>query len=100
MNVDVHLIQITEDKLKNILLENQSRVATKNEWIAPLGLFISLLLAVLTTDAKPAFGLSSHAWQAIFLISCALSIIWLLVAIKNIKDGLTVDDLIKKIKNI
>lgn len=98
-NIDVHLIQITEDRLKNILFENETKVARKNDWIAPLGIFISLLLAILTGDPKEFIGLSGDVWKALFVICCIISFVYLLKWFKNRDDGLSIDALIEKIKN-
>ena len=100
MNVEVHVIKITEDKLRNILLENQGEMSKKNEWVTPVGIFLTLLIAILTTEAKTAFGLSSDSWQAIFIVCAGLCVIWFFRTVKRARGGLCVDDLISRIKNL
>lgn len=99
VNVDVHLIQITEDRLKNILVEHQSNVATEKNWVTPLCLLLSFLLALTTTEAKEIFGVSSSTWEALFIGVCIMSVIWLVVSVKNIRTAMSIEQLIRKIKN-
>jgi len=97
-NIEQELIQVTEDKLKLILNEHIDSVEKKNSWIAPLSLFITLLIVFATTDFKEAY-LSANTWEAIFIITAVLIFTWLLKSIYNFINAKTVIDIINRIKN-
>lgn len=51
-NVDQTQILILEDRLENILLKNEKIMKSKVSWTTPLGLFLTGLVALLTSDFK------------------------------------------------
>lgn len=77
-NVSQECIGTTVDKLKLSLIDNQKIMITQSAWHAPLGIFISLLLTLLTADFKTILGISKYCWQAIFIILAVISFVWLL----------------------
>lgn len=101
-NVKSDLIEITEDKLENILLKHLSNVSIKRSWAVPLSIFLSLLLANLTADFTLKFQIPGHFWQALFVLSCLGSGIWLVITIVKIVfkyNKTTIEGLISQIKN-
>lgn len=68
------LIEITEDKLENILLKHRQAAADARSWSTPL----SLLLALLTATFPAKWGLAADAWQAEFAAGAVVLLIWLL----------------------
>lgn len=99
VNVDVHLIQITEDKLRNILVEHHGNATAEKNWVAPLSLFLSFILVLTTTDAKEIFGVSANMWETIFIFACGVSVFWLVIAVKNRRAAMGVEQVIQRIKN-
>lgn len=97
MNVSQNVIVITEDKLRLHLSSGVKRMERKNVWIAPLGIFLAIMLPFLTADFKDFF-LKAATWQAVFVIAAVLSFIWFLLAIFQRIKSETIDDLIEKIK--
>jgi hypothetical protein len=83
-NTKSDLIEITEDKLENILLKNQKYIDLKMSWLNPFSLFSSLLLAKLTSDFKDFLKIGKETWEAIFIIGIILSFIWLCYTIFRI----------------
>lgn len=77
-NISQEIIIINLDKIKLVLSEYQQILQKKKDWINPLSLFFSLLVTNLTVTFSPTWGLSADTWQAIFIITNALSLIWLL----------------------
>ncbi|WP_323775121.1 hypothetical protein [Alcanivorax sp.] len=100
-NVKSDLIEITEDKLENILLKHLKRMGTRKGWLAPLGLCISFILANVSATFSAKFGIPASTWEAVFILAAIGSSIWLLVSIvsmcANWKESST-DSLISKIK--
>ncbi len=101
-NVKSDLIEITEDKLENILLKHIRKIGTRKAWLAPLGLFISIILANISATFTEKFGIPSSIWEAIFFIGAIASGIWLIASfvlmIVNWKES-SIDYLISRIKN-
>lgn len=101
-NTKSDLIEITEDKLENILLKNHKYLDLKTSWINPLSLFLTLLLAKLTADFKDFLEISRNTWEAIFIIGIILSFIWLvwtIIRIVTYWDKSSLDYLLKIVKN-
>ena len=101
-NVSQGIIHITEDKLHVILLEYEKKNKKFYSWTTPLGVFISCLVATLTSSFQKALGLSPDTWKAIFILCTVSSFIWFVLsafgALKNRKDR-EICRLIELIKN-
>ncbi len=80
-NIKSDLIEITEDKLENILLKHLSKLAARRSWITPLTLAVTLGLTITTATFSTTFGLDAAVWQAVFLILACGSFIWLILAV-------------------
>jgi hypothetical protein len=97
-NLDQDVIQITEDKLRLILNQHLDQIEQKQAWIAPLGVFLTIVLTLTTASFKDAF-LSASVWDAIFIVSAILSIAWLIKTSYRAFNSPSVDDVVEKIKN-
>ena len=101
-NVKSDLIEITEDKLENILLKQLKRMGLRKTWITPLGFVVTIMLANLSATFGDKFGINGYVWEAVFLLGAFGSVIWLVVSIIMIiifwKEG-SLNFLIAKIKN-
>lgn len=101
-NVKSDLIEITEDKLENILLKHLRKMAIRKEWITPFSLFLTVLLANLTATFAKKFGIDADVWHAFFLLFAFASFIWLVVSVVRLigrwKEA-SIDNLIAIIKN-
>jgi hypothetical protein len=100
-NIDQEIITITKDKLELCLLKNQKLIEKKHDWIAPLGLFLSLLTTLLVSDFNKDWIFTKTVWNAVFVITTAISFGWLLHAgagaIKFRNRG-SVEELIRNIR--
>ena len=100
-NTDQEIITITHDKIKGILTENKDILTQKNEWSAPLGVFLTIFITLLTTNFEDAFGLNQAVWQAIFIIVDIASFLFFCYSLfkhcKNKKKG-TIESIIKQIE--
>ena len=101
-NVKSDLIEITEDKLENILLKHLQRLGLRKSWITPLSLLVTIILANLSATFGDKFGIKGTVWEAFFLLIAIVSGIWLVVSIMRMitswkKSSLT--NLIAIIKN-
>lgn len=101
-NVKSDLIEITEDKLENVLLKHLKNLRIISSWVTPLTIFLSVLLAILTTDFKDALGLTKEVWNAVFVILLFGSLGWFIVCLVRIIKSwnkATTDHIIKLIKD-
>lgn len=96
-NLNQEVIKITTDKLKLILKDYLWRLEKKREWLAPLGIFITIIVVLTTTNFQEAY-FSADTWRAIFVISALLSGGWLAKSAWNAYKSPTVDDIVEKIK--
>lgn len=77
-NVEQVYLVLTEDKVRLCLRDHASNLEQRNSWQAPLGVFLSVVFTLVTTDPKDAFFLSAAVWKAIFVITAGLSGFWLM----------------------
>lgn len=80
-NVKSNLIEITEDKLENILLKHLGKVHKRRAWITPFGVAFTVLITILTSDFKEFVGIKKETWQAIFFLLLVASLFWTIYAI-------------------
>ena len=101
-NTKTDFIEITEDKLENILIKFIGDFKNASGWLTPLSIFLTILITNLTADFKEFLSIPKATWSAIFCFALAISFIWFIVkgitAIKK-RDKIKVDYLIRKIKN-
>jgi hypothetical protein len=83
-NVSQQVIVTTYDKVKLCLIEHQNELNAKNGWIAPIGVFIALLTALVTANFREFLNLPPDTWQALFLLGLALSVVWTIKALYGI----------------
>lgn len=101
-NVSQGIIHITEDKLHVILLEYKERNKKFYSWTTPFGIFLSCLVATVTSDFENAIWFSPDTWKAIFVICTGISGLWLLCSAYNAlnnRKNRGIKHLIEKIKN-
>jgi hypothetical protein len=102
-NTKTDFIEITEDKLENILIKFLDGFKKANNWLAPLSILITILIAILTANFDKNFlTINSNIWTAIFYLSLFASLIWLTCSLFNAvkyRNKSNIDCLIKTIKN-
>ncbi|GLR77211.1 hypothetical protein [Aliivibrio sifiae] len=101
-NVKSDLIEITEDKLENILLKHLDKMSLKTAWIAPASILVTIATVKTTATFNDSFGIKAPVWEALTIMVGALSIYWLLkVSIKALVNykHLSMKSLLGKIKD-
>ena len=83
-NTKSDLIEITEDKLENILIKNSKYVDLKSKWLTPLSLLFTLVLSWFTTEFKDFIGIPKYTWQALFIIAIISCLVWLFYVVTKI----------------
>lgn len=101
-NIQSDLIEITEDKLENILLKHLNKLRLISGWLTPVSLFITFLVVLLSAEFKKFLYLNKDVWQAVFVMALIITIIWSIkavyLAITNSKN-VTIEYLINEVKN-
>lgn len=97
-NVSQEIVKITVDKLRLVLTEHLKCLEERKSWMTPLGIFITLLLVLTTTDFKDSLSIKSATWEAFFLMAVALTLIWLIRTIIRAIRTKTIDDVIELLK--
>jgi len=95
-------IYIMEDKLENILLKHLDLLQKSKDWLTPLGLFVSSLLALLTSSFQSFLGKPKEFWEMCFIFIGMFSFAWLVVSVIRaitIRNKGTTDYLMSIIKN-
>lgn len=102
-NTKQETIYITVDRAKLVLKDHSQMLSNRKGWIAPLGIGASLLLALVSTNFKDTFGVSSSVWEALFIFCFASSVIWLVCEFirlaQSLWSGNSIDQVIEKLKN-
>jgi hypothetical protein len=75
-------IVVSESRLRLVLTEHASRLSSN--WVAPLGIFVTLGIALITSEFKSTrFGLTAGTWETIFFAAVAVAAVWSLVALRS-----------------
>ncbi|EFM0289378.1 TPA: hypothetical protein ACIYWE_004284 [Escherichia coli] len=96
-NLQVGVIVVSEDKLVRILEKDRERTRKNMAWTAPASFFITLLVAILTTDFKTRWGMPAEAWQALFYFGTFLSAMFAVFYFFRVKRK-DMSELIEEIK--
>lgn len=67
-NISQEIISITSDKLKLSLQEFKRNISNEGAWKAPVGIFATVLTALVSAEFKTFFGLQPETWKTIFIL--------------------------------
>lgn len=101
-NVKSDLIEITADKLENILLKHLDNLRISRAWATPLSVFLTALLATLTANFSKKLGIEGPIWEAGFLlltIAMLCCLVYTLCRLWAHRKTYSLDYLIGLIKN-
>ncbi len=96
-NVAQEVIVTTEDKIKLCLSEHIKTLEKKKSWIAPLGILITIIVTLTTTIFKTMW-LEAATWKAIFIIGAVISGIWLIIAVVQAWNSISINDIVHQLK--
>ncbi len=100
-NLTQEVILTTEDKLRLVLLEHQSMLSSKKEWISGATLSLSLLSSLLLTNFKDGLGLSADTWRAAYGLFFMMALFWFINSLYKLfknRKRMSVDYLLKEIQ--
>lgn len=90
-------ILISESDLRLYFDKHLKDVEQKRAWIAPAGIFITLLTVLAVSDFKDFLGITAPTWKAIFTVTGIIVFIWLIQGLIQRFRSLTTDNLIEEI---
>lgn len=96
-NLQVGVIVVSEDKIIRILEKDRERTKNNHSWTVPFSFFITLIVAMLTTDFKSKWGLPAEGWQLLFYVATVGSLLFAIFRACRIKRK-SVEALVKEIK--
>lgn len=97
INTESKLIVISEDKLKLALIDYQENRLSRGVWVAPFGIMLTILVAVITTDFRPTFGIEAAVLKAGFYFALVASAGWFLFSLFQMRKSESIEDLIKRL---
>jgi len=99
LNLGQEYIITTEDKVRLCMTNHANGLATRNAWIGPVSLFVTILLVLITADFKDALQIPEATWQAIFILAAVGTGIWSLVSVFSaFRSHTSIDHLVSQIK--
>lgn len=97
LNVSQEVIVTTEDKIRLCLSRHLNRMEKKSGWIAPLGVFITIIITLVTTSFNKVI-FEPLTWEAIFIISGIITSGWLIYSIIQALKSKRIEDVIEELK--
>lgn len=99
LNTRQKVIITTEDRVRIHLSNHLSKVEKKNGWIAPIGVLLTIVLTLVTAKFKEdSILFPPNTWEAIFVITGALSLGWLFKALWQARQSESIEDFIERLK--
>jgi hypothetical protein len=75
------VLLISEDRLELALKAGTERVEARVAWAIPAGILLTCLVTLVTSKTHDSFGIPAAVWQAILVIVCFVSCVWLFVTL-------------------
>ncbi len=94
INVRGDIIVTTEDKIRLAVVSHLARMEQRQSWIAPLGILVTIVLAIATSSFQTTLGLSAATWQAVFILSGAIALALFVRASYRAVRALSPDDFV------
>lgn len=93
------LILITPDQLELILTKHLNEHQRSQEWEAPAGLFVGVVLVFCTSSFKEFLSVPASVWQALFMIAGAVFLYKTIRAAAKALKAPTIEGLMSRIKS-
>jgi len=97
-NLGQQIVITTEDKIRICLMIHLARMEKHRGWTTPLGIFLTLLVVFPTTTFQSWLNIPAETWQAVLILSCVLSFIWLCISAWGARTKPSIDNVIFELK--
>lgn len=100
INLNQEVIVTTRDKIELCLFKYLKNIESRKNWIAPLGILVTVLITISTAEFKEFLAIKSPVWEALFYASGFLSFIWLVKSLYDCYKAkkIEIKDVIKDLK--
>jgi len=92
-----HVVQIPYDTLYHLLYVFTEKASKSGDWVAPLGILVTLATTYLISDFKDRFWLAADYWRLIVILSMFACAVWLSRALFQLRRVPTLDSLVQDI---
>ncbi len=99
-NMKQDIIVTTEDKMKLNLIKAKELLNVQKDWWTPLGLLITSISTLCTSDFKDIFGVKKEFWSAVYFLIAFISLVWLVISLYKLCKHWGEDDVEKIIEKI
>lgn len=80
-NLNQHILVVSEDKVRLAMIKYDKQYENNHDWISPLSIAITILIAIFTADFKPTLFIDAKVLEAAAYLLC------IVFAFKTIKNG-------------
>ncbi|MBL4886327.1 MAG: hypothetical protein JKY95_17575 [Planctomycetaceae bacterium] len=99
LNVSQEVIITTEDKVRLCMTEHANQLIARQNWIAPLSLFVTILVVLLTADFSDRLIFPKATWHAVFVLGAILAFVWAVQTIyRAINATTSIDNIVIELK--
>lgn len=96
-NLDQDALTINKDKLHREIKEFIEAREYVGTYIGFAGVFITVLLTIVTANFKEALGLNPDVWKAIFVITASLCFVYLIIRLPKVLRAPNVEKLVDRL---
>lgn len=83
-NISQEVIVTTADKIELVLIEHESAIKIKGDWMSPFSILIAVIASLAAADFKTFAGINADTWRALFIITAIGSAAWLIITLTKI----------------
>ncbi len=99
VNVEQEVLHVTVDKLRLCLTERIGQLKKSREWIAPLGIVLTLLATLVGSTFRNNI-LKAGQWEVVFWIAFGAGVLWLAWAgWTGCRNRVTVESIVEELKS-
>ena len=97
-NTNHRTLQIGEDKLRVCLMNHSRNLESRDAWIAPASLLVSLGTTLISSTFQNVI-FAAATWTALYVFFLLLALLWLIRSLLNRIGGVTVDSLMAALRS-
>jgi len=91
------IVMTDQDKLYRCLSKHLKNLSTKGNWRTPLGILVTLIVAITTSSFKSILGINSDTWLAVSVIAGLTVLFWFMRSFCRDLRSRDVEDVIEDI---
>ncbi len=96
-NVGGRLLNILESDIRVCLMTYLANLRERGGWQAPLGILLTAIITLLTSNFQDKFRIPKETWEALFIMLGIISSTWFIYSLVKRPKEMTIDDIIEKL---